>query len=239
EVMRTFDDLVRSGKVRYVGLSDVPAWYASRAQTLAELRGYEPVSALQLEYNLTERTIENEFTDLAIRHGMGIMVWSPLASGLLSGKYRPSEGGAAGEGRLKTTAGSGNPAFEKLTPRNFEIVAELEKVAAEFGRSMAQVAVNWVASRPGVATVLIGATKLHQLEDNLGALDFEIPEESRARLDAVSAEPARFPYNFFGPEIQGMIHGGATVGAEPPGYRPDLTVHGTGAGVGADDGEAP
>lgn len=99
EVMRTLDDLVRAGKIRHAGLSDVPAWYASRAQTLAEWRGYEPISALQLEYSLIERNIEREFTDLGTQHGMGIMVWSPLGSGLLSGKYRPSNDGGSGDGR--------------------------------------------------------------------------------------------------------------------------------------------
>ncbi|MEO1648808.1 MAG: aldo/keto reductase, partial [Pseudomonadota bacterium] len=107
EVMRTMDDLVTSGKVRHIGLSDTPAWYAARAQTIAELRGYERLSALQLEYSLAERNLEDEFTDLATQHGMGIMAWSPLASGLLSGKYRPSQGAPSGEGRLATTAGSG------------------------------------------------------------------------------------------------------------------------------------
>ncbi|MEM9555045.1 MAG: aldo/keto reductase [Acidobacteriota bacterium] len=237
EVMRTMDDLVRSGKVRHIGLSDVPAWYAARAQTLAELRGLERLSTLQLEYNLTERSIEDEFVDLATRHGMGLMVWSPLASGVLSGKYRPGAGGTTGDGRLKTTAGSGNPAFEKLTPRNFEIVAELEKVANALGRSMAQVAVNWVANRPGVSTVLVGATKLHQLEDNLGALDFEIPADLRRRLDAVSARPKHFPYTFFGPEIQGMIHGGVTVGPHHGAFHPDRTISGAGSGVGQDSQE--
>ncbi|MEM8709366.1 MAG: aldo/keto reductase [Planctomycetota bacterium] len=218
EVMRTMDDLVRSGKVRHVGLSDVPAWYASRAQALAEHRGYEPVSALQLEYNLTERGIEHEFVDLGRSSGMGIMVWSPLASGLLSGKYRPSAKDSDTQGRLHTVAGSGNPAFEKLTERNFAIVAELEHVASELGRSMAQVAVNWVATQPGVASVLVGATKLGQLQDNLGALDFEIPHELRSRLNEASAEPRRFPYTFFGPEIQEMIHGGTSVSEQPLGY---------------------
>ncbi len=233
EVMRTMDDLVRSGKVRHVGLSDVPAWYASEANTIARLRGYEPVSALQLEYNLTERNIENEFTDLATRQGAGIMVWSPLASGLLSGKYRPSEGKLPeGEGRLITTAGTGNPAFEKFTERNFRIVSELEGVSKKIGRSMAQVAINWVAHRPGVASVLIGATKLRQLQDNLGALDFELPAELRTRLDTVSAEPKRFPYSFFEPALQGMLTGGATVGDKPAGYLPERTVAGAGAGVG-------
>jgi aryl-alcohol dehydrogenase-like predicted oxidoreductase len=235
EVMRTLDDLVRAGKVRYVGLSDVPAWYAAEANTIARLRGYEPVSTLQLEYNLTERNIENEFTDLATRHGAGIMVWSPLASGLLSGKYRPSAGNLPqGEGRLITTAGSGNPAFEKFTDRNFRIVAELETVAGEIGRSMAQVAINWVANRPGVASVLIGATKLSQLEDNLGSLDFTLPDELVFRLDAASGEPARFPYSFFQPALQGMLTGGVSVGEMPAGYHPDRMVRGAGAGVGSD-----
>lgn len=125
---------------------------------------------------------------LAQNLGVGLMVWSPLASGLLSGKYRPSQSGttAEGVGRLTTVAGSGNSAFEKFTPRNFPIVAEL-------GRSMAQVAVNWVANRPAVASVLVGATKLAQLQDNLAALDFTIPPALLARLDAVSAPTVPFP----------------------------------------------
>ncbi len=239
EVMRTMDDLVRSGKVRHLGLSDVPAWYAAEAQSVARFRGYEPVSALQLEYSLTERNIEDEFIDLGTNRGMGVMVWSPLSSGLLSGKYKPSRDDTPeGEGRLITTAGSGNPAFEKFTDRNWAIVAELERVADELGHSMAQVAVNWVANRPGVASVLIGATKLHQLQDNLGALEFDIPDELIARLEAVSAEPKRFPYTFFSPELQGMLNGGASVGDKPTGYYPDRAVSGAGAGVGSEDPEA-
>ncbi len=232
EVMRTMDDLVRSGKVRHVGLSDIPAWYAAEAQSIARFRGYEPISALQLEYSLLERNIENEFVDFGTRHGAGIMVWSPLGSGLLSGKYKPSQGSTPqGEGRLATTAGSGNPAFEKFTERNFAIVAELERVADEIGRSMAQVAVNWVVNRPGVASVMVGATKVRQLEDNLGALDFELPTALRDRLDALSAPVSSFPYNFFGPELQGMLTGGATVGDKPDSYLPNRVVEGSGAGV--------
>lgn len=234
EVMRTFDDLVSSGKVRHVGLSDVPAWYAARAQTVAELRGYEKLAALQLEYSLIERNIENEFTDLTTSQGMGMMVWSPLASGLLSGKYRPSEGAPSGEGRLATTAGSGNPAFEKFTERNWVIVAELEKVAKELHRSMAQVALNWVANKPGVASVLIGATKLRQMEDNLGALDFEIPADLRERLDAVSERTLSFPYSFFTPGMQAMLQGGVAVGDKPTSFIPDRLMAGEAAGVGED-----
>ena len=150
-----------SGKVRHVGLSDVPAWYAGRAQAIAELRGYEPVSALQLEYSLAERAIENEFVPFGTRHGAGIMVWSPLASGLLSGKYRPAQAGNAG--RLDGFRNSTHPGFQKFTERNWAIVAELEKVASELGRSMPQVALNWVATQPGIATVILGATTLSQI----------------------------------------------------------------------------
>ncbi|MEO0790261.1 MAG: aldo/keto reductase, partial [Bacteroidota bacterium] len=161
EVMRTLDDLVTSGKVRHIGLSDVPAWYASRAQTLSEFRDYEPISSLQMEYSLVERGVEKEFTDLSTRYGMGIMVWSPLASGLLSGKYKPSQGQVEGEGRLAQLASSGNPAFDKFNDRNWQIVAALEEVANDIGQPMASVATNWVANRPGVGSVIVGATKLY------------------------------------------------------------------------------
>ncbi len=230
EVMRTLDDLVRAGKIRHVGLSNVPAWYASRAQAVAEHRGYEPVSALQLEYSLAERNIEHEFVPFGTRHGAGIMVWSPLASGLLSGKYRSGADGKA-NGRLETMRGSTKPGFQKFNDRNWEIVAELEKVADQIGRSMAQVAVNWAATSPGIASVIIGATKLDQLKNNLGALDFDIPADLRARLDTVSKPVTPFPYSFFGAEIQGGITGGLAVGDKPLGYTPDLLMQGSFAGV--------
>lgn len=225
--MRTLDDLLRAGKVRHVGLSDTPAWYASRAQAIAELRGYEPISALQLEYSLVERNIEREFVDFGRETGAGIMVWSPLASGFLSGKYKP---GQAGEGRLELLKNSGNPGFQKFTPRNWAILAELEKVAAEVQRPMAQVALNWVANRPGVASEIVGATKLHQLEDNIRALAFELPPSLRARLDQISEPEPQFPYTFFGQAIQGMIHG-AAAGDKPDGYRAPIRIAAGGAGV--------
>jgi aryl-alcohol dehydrogenase-like predicted oxidoreductase len=224
EVLRTLDDLVHAGKVRHIGLSDVPAWYAGRAQAIAELRGYEPVSALQLEYSLAERAIEHEYVPFATRHGAGIMVWSPLASGLLSGKYRPTQAGNAG--RLDGFRNTTHPGFQKFSDRNWAIVAELEKVAAELGRSMAQVALNWVATQPGIASVILGATKLNQLEDNLGALDFSIPAELRARLEKVSATPAPFPHSYFGSEIQVRVTGGAVTGDKPAGYSPPVIIEG-------------
>ncbi|MBD2259393.1 aldo/keto reductase [Pseudanabaena sp. FACHB-2040] len=231
EVVRTLDDLVRSGKVRHVALSDVPAWYLAQAQTLAQERHLEPISTIQLEYSLVERNIEFEYLSLAKALGTGIMVWSPLASGLLSGKYQPSQNGPEGSGRLATLAGTNNPAFNKFTEKNWAVVTELEQVAKELDRSMAQVALNWVAHRPGVASVIIGATKLHQLQDNLGALDFDMPLELRQRLDAVSQPEARFPYTFFEKTLQGMITGGATVGDKPASYHQPLLIEGAGAGV--------
>jgi aryl-alcohol dehydrogenase-like predicted oxidoreductase len=219
EVMRTFDDLVRSGKVRHVGFSDVPAWYAAKGATFAQLRGWEAPVALQLEYSLVERNIEREFVDLGAEAGMGLMVWSPLASGLLSGKYRPTAGGKFGEGRLETLKGSSNPGFAKFSERNFRIVAAIERVAQDVGRSMAQVALNWVAHQPGVASVIIGATKPAQLADNLGALDFTLPAELAQRLDDAGRPESQFPYSFFDSEIQGMVHGGVPVTEKPEGYR--------------------
>lgn len=231
EVMRTLDDLVRAGKVRHIGLSDVPAWYAARAQTIAELRGYEPLSALQLEYSLVERNIEHEFVPLGMAHGMGVMAWSPLASGLLTGKYQPAEDGGAGAGRLETMKGADKPAFQKFTDRNWAIVRELSAVAEALDRPMAEVALSWAMNRPAVASVIVGATKHSQLESNLRAATLTIPSELRARLDAVSAPERPFPYAFFGDEIQGMIHGGVEVGDEPDGYRTPIRISGPGAGA--------
>jgi aryl-alcohol dehydrogenase-like predicted oxidoreductase len=218
EVMQTLDDLVRSGKVLHVGLSDVPAWYASRAQTVAEFRGYEPIASLQLEYSLIERSIEDEFVPLGLAHGMGVMAWSPLAGGLLSGKYRPNKDGQFGEGRLQTMINSSVPSFAKFNERNWGITAALERVAQELQRSMAQVALNWVANRPGVGCVIVGASRVAQLKDNLGALDFEIPAELLTQLDAATSTTPRFPYNMFTPRMQARVAGHRPVGDKPPGY---------------------
>lgn len=220
EVMRTFDDLVRSGKVRYVGLSDTPAWYAARAQTLAEWRGYEPLCSLQLEYSLVERNIEREFMPLGLQLGMGITAWSPLANGFLTGKYSQDRD-ANNSGRLDTLKNDRNPALQKFTPRNWEILAELRRVAQSLERSMAQVAIAWTASQPGVAATIIGATTKSQLADNLQALDFEIPPELMTRLDTISRLNSQFPYSFFEPEIQHGLHGEKSIGAKPNGYFPN------------------
>jgi aryl-alcohol dehydrogenase-like predicted oxidoreductase len=213
-------------------LSDVPAWYAARAATIAEFRGYEPVSALQLEYSLVERNIEHEYVRLGTELGAGIMVWSPLASGFLSGKYKVGEQANLAAGRLQLMKDTTNPAFQKFSDRNWAILSELEAVAKVCGRSVAQVALNWVANRPGVASVIIGASKFEQLHDNLQALDFTLPAELVARLDQASTPQRPYPYTFFGPEMQGLIHGGTNVGNKPAGYVPLVQVSGAGAEIG-------
>lgn len=216
EVMSALDALVRSGKVRYIGLSDTPAWYLARCQTIAEWRGWERVCALQLEYSLVERNIEREHIPAALRLGMGVTPWSPLAGGFLSGKYTRTE---RPDGRLTTESGSANPLFRRFNDRNFDILDALFETARAIGRTPAQVALNWATKRPGVTSTIIGATKPAQLEDNLGALAFDIPEELSRRLEEVSRPPLQFPYGFFSEHIQPMIHGGTSVSAEPAWFR--------------------
>lgn len=221
EVLSTLDDLVRAGKVRYIGLSDTPAWYLARAQTLAELRGQARICALQLEYSLVERNIEREHVPAALELGMGVCPWSPLASGFLTGKYRRTddEGGGTGEGRLEVMKGTPVPVFQKFTERNWQVLEVLLDVARELDRSPAQVAINWITRRPGVSSTLIGATKLSQLEDNLGALELDIPDELSRKLEAASRPEVVFPYMFFDPGMQGMIRNGTQIRGEAPWYR--------------------
>lgn len=211
EVLTTLDDLARQGKIRHVGLSDVPAWYAARYQTLAEQHLKERLIALQLEYSLVERNIEREHVPLARQLGMSIVPWSPLASGFLSGKYQRDASGGSGDGRLQTLKDSGNPGFAKFKPKNWDVLEALQGVARELGKAPAEVALNWVVTQPGVGSTLIGATKLSQLDSNLAALDFEIPQTLRARLDDASKLDVIHPYMFFGEPFTSMISGGTRV----------------------------
>ena len=221
EVMSTLDTLVRSGKVRYLGLSDVPAWYLTRAQTIAQLRGLERIAALQLEYSLVERNIEREHIPAAAELGMAILPWSPLASGFLSGKYtRASTGNAAGAGRLESLQAQGHPGIKNLfTEKNWQIVDVLIGAAKELGTTPASLALAWVAKRPGVVSTLIGATKLDQLDANMHALDLVVPDAIAQKLEAVSRPPVVFPYSILQPEMQGMLNGGTTVRAKPSWHR--------------------
>jgi aryl-alcohol dehydrogenase-like predicted oxidoreductase len=209
EVVSTLNDLVRNGKIRHYGFSDTPAWYLARARTLAEKEGKEPLVALQLEYSLIERNIEREHIPAAQELGMALCPWSPLAGGFLSGKYKREGDSGTGEGRLEVQ--KGNPIFNRFKERNWQVLDALVAVAKELGRKPAQVALNWVATQPGVTSTIIGATKTEQLADNLAAIEFAIPAELRRRLDEASALEPVHPYVFFEGPIQTMIHGGTRV----------------------------
>ena len=207
EVVSTFSDLIRAGKIRYYGFSDTPAWYVARAKTIAERNGTDGLIALQLEYSLVERNIEREHIPAAQELGLGICPWSPLAGGFLTGKYKQEGDTGKGEGRLEITKSSDNPIFHRFTQRNWQILKTLVDVANQLGRPVSQVALNWVATQPGITSTIIGASKLTQLEDNLRSVEFEIPEEGRRRLDEASAIDVIHPYGFFRPDFQGWISG--------------------------------
>ncbi|HRI50443.1 MAG TPA: aldo/keto reductase [Pseudomonadota bacterium] len=225
EVMDTLDSLVRAGKVRYLGLSNVPGFYLGRAQTLCELRGRERLCGLQLEYSLVSREIEREFIPAAHALGLGLCSWSPLGCGLLTGKYRRTAAGAEGAGRLQLMGSGSHPVFAKFTERNFQIAETLIQVAAELGRSPAQVAISWITRRPGVTSTILGATTSGQLYDTLQALELVIPAELSARLEAVSRPAPSYPYVLFGdshaPQAPqpGDVNAHTLVRAEPPWFR--------------------
>ncbi len=213
EVMSTLNDLVRAGKIRHIGLSDVPAYYAARAQTLAELRGYEKIATLQLEYSLVSRNLEREHLPLAQDLGISITPWSPLASGFLTGKYRRENGQIVGQGRVAETKDSGNPVMEKFAKRekNWDILEVLMQVSKELNRTPSEIALRWVMERPQVTSVLVGATKLEQLESNLKALDFTLPSMLSEKLNAVSQPEPNELDHFFGEVLQNMINGNVAV----------------------------
>ncbi len=185
ETMRALDDAVRAGKVLYVGVSDMPAWTVARAHTLAELRGWTPFAGIQVRYNLAQRDIERELLPMADGLGLGVAAWSPLAAGLLSGKFNRGE--AAKDARL---------AGREITERELEIAGVVQDVAAELGVTSSQVAVAWTRAHRKHVHPLLGARTLEQLADNLAAVDLVLPETALARLDDASAIEIGFPYDF-------------------------------------------
>ncbi|MGA9885744.1 MAG: aldo/keto reductase [Candidatus Acidiferrales bacterium] len=207
EVLSTMNDLVREGKIRYYGMSDTPAWYFSRMQTIAEKEGKERIATLQLEYSLAERNIEREHIPAAQELGIGLCPWSPLAGGFLSGKYKREGNSGKGEGRL---SGPGS-IFNKFTEHNWRVLEVLQEVSKKLGKPPAQVALNWLVTQPGVTSVILGARTTVQLEDNLTSLDFTIPAELRERLEIASAPEPAHPYNFYVPWMQARVSGGVTV----------------------------
>lgn len=209
EVLQTLGDLVRAGKIRYFGFSDMPAWYAAQAATLAAAHGVPGPIAMQLEYSLVSRSIEHEYVPAARHLGLGITPWSPLAAGFLAGKYeRAGAGAATGEGRLAGPNPFGNT---KFTERNWQVLEALRAVATAAESPLAPVALAWAAAQPGISSLILGASSVAQLLDNLASLDLHLTPEQLGALDAGSAPDAAFPYGIFTPAINRGIFGGASV----------------------------
>ena len=229
ELLETMTSLVRAGKIRYWGMSNSPAWYVAKVATLAAARGVPGPIAMQYFYSLTNRDIENEHVPLAAEFGIGILPWSPLSFGLLSGKYDRATVEAAGtrSGDLPKDAATSdqirpegdkrldgnNPFGDSLfSERNWKIVETLKKIATDAGQSPASVALSWVIARPGITSTLLGVSRIGQLIDNIAALDVVLSPEHRSALDSVSATEQTTLYSLFTPQVrQHAIHGGSIV----------------------------
>lgn len=202
EIVRGLDDLVRSGKILYSGFSDFPAWRVATAATLTELRGWAPVSALQVEYSLVERSVERELLPMATAFGLGTVSWSPLGGGLLTGKYRKGEQGRA--------QGLGAVIHAESDARKTATVDAVLAIAGETGLPAGQVAIAWVLAK-GATLPIIGPRTPEQLADNLAALDVRLTEEQIGRLDAASEIALGFPFDVVS-KSRGVLAG----------LRPDL-----------------
>jgi aryl-alcohol dehydrogenase-like predicted oxidoreductase len=196
ETLRFFDDAVTAGKIRYAGVSNFLGWQLQKAAMITDGLGLTPIVTLQPQYNLLVREIEFELTDVCVNEGIGILPWSPLAGGWLTGKYRRDET-PAGASRLGDDPERGMEAYapRNAQERTWQVIETVETVAAELGVSMAQVALAWTADRPAVSSVILGARTLGQLEDNLDAAHLHLSPEQTAALDAAS-EPVvgDYPY---------------------------------------------
>ncbi|HET8715130.1 MAG TPA: aldo/keto reductase [Holophagaceae bacterium] len=202
ETLRALDDAVRAGKVRYLGFSDTPAWRVVEAQMLARLKDWTPLIALQIEYSLIERTVEHDLLPMAKAFGLGVTPWSPLKGGLLSGKYGRNRH-PEGEGRHK-------PDSRYLTEATYRVLDALEAVAAEQGAGMAETALAWVMAKPGVASPILGARTLAQLDGNLKALALTLTPAQLARVDEASAPAPIFPHGFL-VNTKNVMQGGTVV----------------------------
>ena len=203
ETMSALDDLVKSGKVRYLGFSDAPAWKVAEAQLIARFRGWAPLIALQIEYSLMQRTVEGELVPMAGELGLGVLPWSPLKMGALSGKYTRTNGEKM-QGRRGTFVGD-------LNEQQYDIIDAAQRVATQLGTDLPTVALAWVQSRPGVTSTILGARTLQHLEANLKALDLKLSAEQIAALDAASKPTLNFPAEFNATYSPNFAHAGATV----------------------------
>ncbi len=206
EIVQTLGDLVRAGKIRYYGLSDMPAWLAMKAATIATERRIPGPVAMQVEYSLVARDVEGEHVPAAREAGMGVMPWSPLAGGFLSGKYNRAD--TSGTGRLSGANPFGN---SKFIDRNWATLDVLKSVASELDRPAAQVALAWIMARPGVASTLVGARTVSQLDTNVAATTIRLDADQMDRLDQASAPAAGFSSGLAAPMIRRMVFGGQDV----------------------------
>jgi aryl-alcohol dehydrogenase-like predicted oxidoreductase len=204
EVMRGLDDLVRAGKVLYVGISDAPAWWIAQANTLAHLRGWSPFIGLQIEYNLIERTVERELIPMAKALNLGLTAWSPLSNGVLTGKYHGH--GSSEPGRMSVEM---MKPFMPEPQRTDRIVTAIKTVSDQTGRSMAQVALAWLRNRSVPVIPIIGARKLSQLQDNLASVDLTLSADQLKTLDEASRIELGFPYGIYAREMtRAICYGG-------------------------------
>jgi len=190
ETLSALDSLVQSGKVRYIGASNYAGWHLMKALSISDARGYERFVSQQIYYSLQARDAESELVPVSLDQGLGILVWSPLAGGLLSGKYRRNADTPEGTRRF---AGWDEPPVHN-EEQLYDTIDVLIEVAEAHGVSAAQVSLAWLLGRPGVTSVIIGARTDAQLADNLAAADLTLTDEERARLDKVSQQPLRYPY---------------------------------------------
>ncbi|MBN6149271.1 aldo/keto reductase [Xanthomonas sp. AmX2] len=212
EVMRALDDLVRSGKILYVGICNTPAWRVAQMQTLADLRGWSPFVALQIGYSLVERSVEHELLPMAQAMGLGVLPWSPLGGGILTGKYSRADLSGDNAANVSATRKGVIASSGHLNERALAIADVVGEIAEELGASRSQVALAWTLQHPAVVSPVMGARTLEQAQDNFGALGIAFSGDQLERLDQASALAPIFPQNFIGrPMAQQLIFGTSSV----------------------------
>lgn len=219
ETLAAMHALVQSGKVRYLGISDTPAWKVAQAQVLAQLRGWPPLIALQVEYSLLQRTVEGELVPMARELGLGVVPWSPLAGGRLSGKYTRENASQVSDGRAAFVRGL-------LDERTFAITDVLARVAKELDSTLPRVALAWVRSRDGVDSTISGGRTLAQFEDNFASLEVELSAAQVKALDEVSAPVLPFPIAFL-EGAASVVQGGTSVNGVHAPISPILPSRGS------------
>jgi aryl-alcohol dehydrogenase-like predicted oxidoreductase len=207
ETLSAFDELVQAGTIRYVGLSNFTGWQLQKAVLLTRLHGWAPVVTLQPQYNLLAREIEWEAVPVCLEERIGLLPWSPLGGGWLTGKYRPDQR-PTGATRLGEDPNRGVEAYDKRnTERTWRILDVVARIAEQRGVSQGQVALNWLLRRPPVTSVLLGARNVSQLEDNLGAAKWDLSDDELRQLDEISQRELPYPYGFIENATHGRIDG--------------------------------